>query len=112
MCFLTAQLGGEEKPESKAALNVLELLSRDDNSPLAGWGGVAGAALQLWFNPIAIPCCRKPVPGVRTGLVLLLSVLTRGLEQQRPVPCWKVQPEKDANDTQRGMNVALESCCA
>lgn len=70
--------------------------------------GAAGAAVQLCLNPIAIPRCMKPVLGVRTGLVLLMSVHSRGLEQQRAVPCWKVQPEKDANDTQRGMNGSRE----
>lgn len=53
----------------------------------------------------------KPVLGVGMGLVLLLSVHTRGLEQQRAVPCWKVQPEKRCKRHQRGMNAALESCC-
>lgn len=70
--------------------------------------GAAGAAWQLCLNPIAIPCCTKPVLGVRMGLGLLLSVHACSLEQQRVVPCWKVQPEKDANDTQRGMNGSRE----
>lgn len=111
MCFLTAQLGGGEKAESKQALNVLELLSRDANSAPAGWrGGCWGCSAAL-VEPHGCSLLHEAVAGVRTGLGLLLSLHTRGPEQQRAVPGWKLQPEKDANDTQRGMNAALESCC-
>lgn len=112
LCFLTAQFGGGRETRKQLALNVLELLSRDANSPLAGCCGSFWGFWQLCLNPIAIPGWMRPVLGVRMSLVVLLSLHSPGLEQQRAVPCWKVQPEKDANDTQPGVKAALESCCS
>lgn len=67
LCFLTAQFGEGRETRKQLALNVLELLSRDANSPLAGCCGSFWGCLAALLKSYCYSWLDEARPGCQDG---------------------------------------------